>query len=253
MHQWDDVGIVIAVSRYGEQSAIIRLLTEQHGLCAGMAKGVFSKKSRGVYQAGNILHVHWQARLEEHLGSMRCELLRSCTGQLLSDERALQLVNAATTMVQSCVPERIEEKEIFILLSALIDKINASDDENAALLTYVKLEFSLLQNLGFGLDLTECAALGDCPREELVYVSPKSGRAVSRSAGEPYKARLLPLPVFLRDEAGAEESAPDMRQMLDGLALTGYFLESWILQPEGKKLPEARQRLLRYLEAQNNK
>lgn len=248
MQQWDDTGIVIAVTRYGEQSAIVRVLTAAHGLYAGMVKGAYSKKVRGVYQPGNLLHVHWQARLEEQLGTMRGELLRSCTAQLLAEPFALRLMNAACALVLAVVPERIEEREIYRIFSLLADAVHHEDDEEARLLPYARLEFALLQELGFGLDMTECAANGAVPRGELVYVSPKSGRAVSRAAGEPYKAKLLPLPTFLRDG----ESTEDMRQMLDGLTLTGYFLEAWLLRPEGRTLPDARRQLLQALRSATN-
>lgn len=240
MHQWDDEGIIISVSRYGEQSAIVRALTAEHGLYAGMVKGVYSKKWRGVFQPGNLVHIHWQARLEEHLGMMRCELLRSVTAQLLAEPLALRFVNAAAAMVLTTVPERIEERDIYNKLIALISTINAMDDAEKSLECYVWFEYTLLHALGFGLDLSECAATASTIAEELVYVSPKSGRAVSAAAGEPYKTRMLPLPAFLRDG----QTTRDMRQMLDALALTGYFLEAWLLQPEGKKLPAARQDLL---------
>lgn len=249
MHQWDDTGIVIAVARYGEQSAIVRVLTESHGLCAGMVKGVYSKKSRGVYQPGNQLHIHWQARLEEQLGTMRGELLHSSTAQLLAEPFALSLMNAACAMVRACVPERIEEKIIYNDINEICTKVNLENDVCAWLLPYVRLEMSLLQELGFGLDVSECAATGAVAREELCYVSPKSGRAVSVAAAEPYKAKLLPLPAFLRDG----ESTADMRQMLDGLMLTGYFLEAWVLQPEGKSMPDARRQLMKAIRAKIEK
>lgn len=248
MHQWDDTGIVIAVARYGEQSAIVRVLTAEHGLCAGMVKGVYSKKSRGIYQPGNQLHVHWQARLEEHLGSMRGELVSSVTARLLENGTALAVMNAACAMVLACVPERMKEDVIYSNIIAICNEFHAADDAMKWLCAYVQLEFSLLQESGFALDLGECASLGDVPLEELIYVSPKSGRAVSREAGEPYKAKMLPLPVFLRDG----ENTSDMRQMLDGLALTGYFLDAWVLRPEGKSLPDARRQLMAHVQAKYN-
>ncbi|MCH2547908.1 MAG: DNA repair protein RecO [Alphaproteobacteria bacterium] len=247
MHQWDDEGIIISVSRYGEQSAIIRLFTENNGLFAGMAKGVFSKKMRGTFQSGNIVHAHWQARLEDQLGALRCELTQSIMPQLLNNAFALKLVNAACEIATACVPERIEEKEIYSKFMALINEINSMNEENTWLYRYVDLEFTILHALGFGLDLDQCAATGKCLSEELVYVSPKSARAVSAAAGEPYKHRLLPLPAFLRDG----QTTNNMRQMLDGLALTGYFLESSILHPEGRAIPESRKVLLRYLQRNN--
>lgn len=245
MLQWDDTGIIISVTRYGEQSAIVRLLTQNHGLQPGMVKGVYSKKSRGTFQPGNLVHAHWQARLEEHLGAMRCELEASVTAQMLENALALRFVNAAAAMVLCCVPERIEEKEIYSKLSILIDEIKQSSDVRSILHAYVDFEFTTLHALGFGLDLHECAATGSTDPAELIYVSPKSGRAVCAAAGEPYKTKMLPLPAFLRDG----QTAASLRQMLDGLVLTGYFLEAWLLQPEGRKLPDVRRDLLVDLQA----
>lgn len=240
MLQWDDSGIIISVARYGEQSAIVRLLTAEHGLYPGMAKGVYSKKHRGTYQPGNVVHGHWQARLEEHLGMLRCELTASVTAQLMSNTLALRLINAACAMVLACVPERIEENEIYSNFRLLINEINLSDDVSRWLFAYVMLELTMLRALGFGMDLVSCAATGSTEREALVYVSPKSARAVCAEAGEPYKHKLLPLPAFLRDA----QSTGDVRQMLDGLALAGYFLEASVLSPEGRKIPDARRELL---------
>jgi DNA repair protein RecO (recombination protein O) len=240
MHQWDDSGIIISVTRYGEQSAIVRLFTAHHGLCAGMVKGVYSKKSRGIFQPGNRVHAHWQARLEEHLGAMRCELVSSVTAQLLASPLALKLINAATALILTAVHERVSDEEIYNKIRLLVDEVNSSDDQKRWLFAYTIFEFCILHELGFGLDLSECAAMGKCNPEELVYVSPKSGKAVSAEAGLPYKHKLLALPTFLRDGHPTD----DVRQMLDGLALTGYFLDAWVLQPEGRKLPEARHELL---------
>lgn len=244
MHQWDDSGIIISVARYGEQSAVVRLLTAKHGLCPGMAKGAYSKASRGIFQPGNVVYAHWQARLEEHLGAVRCELQSSVTAQLLAEPVALRLVNSAAALVLTCVPERIREDDIYSKFSDLISNINSSDELWRWLLAYVVLEFTILSELGFGIDLSECAATGKCDPQTLIYVSPKSGRAVSANAGEPYKCKLLALPAFLRDG----QSTDDMRQMLDGLVLTGYFLEAWVLHPEGRKLPDARRELLTCIE-----
>ena len=254
MQKWDDIGVVISVARHGEESAIVRVFTAEHGLAAGMVKGALAKRNRGIYQPGNRLHIHWQARLEEHLGQIRGELLHSLGPQLLTDPIALQVMNAACAMVLTCVPERMKYDAIHFYINRLIDEINSIDNSRVGVLgAYVRLEMALLHSLGFGLDFTVCAANGPVEMDSLIYVSPKSGRAVSRDAGAPYKDKLLPLPAFLRD--GAEAVLPtDMRQILDGLALTGYFLEMRLLHPEEKRLPDARHSLrqivLRKLDAE---
>lgn len=239
MHQWEDNGIVISVTRYGEQSAIVRFLTQEHGLFPCMVKGALSKANRGMYQPGNLLHIHWQARIEEQLGHAKGELLQSITAELLQDGLALQVINAMGALVTAAVPERIKEKELFILFSDISSIIKSIHyDKTRLMRSYAEFEYALLQELGFGLDLDECAATGR--KDDLIYVSPKSGRAVCREAGEPYKARMLALPPFLK----TPESHAEMSQILDALTLTGYFLEGWVLQPEGRKMPDARQRLL---------
>lgn len=242
MHSWQDEAIVISVSRYGEQSALVRLLTAKHGLFPGIAKGAFSKSNRGIYQPGNKVHAHWQARLEEQLGQYRCELTLSSIAQLLQQESALHVMNAVCAFVLACVPERIDENVIFNKINTIIKIIQTSDDQLELFQRYAEFEFTLLQALGFGLDVSRCAATD--AREDLIYVSPKSGRAVSREAGELYKTKLLPLPEFLKN---ADEK-PDLRQILDGLILTGYFLEGWILHAENKKMPEARTRLVQFIQ-----
>lgn len=242
MHQWEDNGIVISVTRFGEQSAIVRFLTAEHGLFPCMVKGALSKANRGTYQPGNLFHIQWQARIEEQLGHAKAELLQAITAELLQDGLALQLINAMSALVTSAVPERIKEKELFNLFKAISSDIKSIDYDILRLLrAYAEFEFTLLQELGFGLDLEECAATGR--KDDLIYVSPKSGRAVCREAGEPYKARMLALPPFLK----SPELPAEMSQILDALALTGYFLEGWVLQPEGRKMPDARQRLATHL------
>lgn len=239
MQQWEDSGIVISVTRYGEQSAIVRFLTAQHGLFPCMVKGALSKNSKGAYQPGNLFHVSWQARIEEQLGHARGEMVQSITGELLQDTLALQVMNAVTAMILLAVPERIKEEQLFINIRSISDIIKSIDYDAVDLLrAYAEFEFVMLQELGFGLDLEECAATGR--KDDLIYVSPRSGRAVCREAGEPYKSRMLVLPQFFK----TPECPADIPQTLDALALTGYFLEGWVLQPEGRKMPEARQRLL---------
>lgn len=239
MQKWDDNGIVISVTRYGEQSAIVRFLTAQHGLFPCMVKGALSKNTRGMYQPGNLFHLHWKARIEEQLGQARGEMLQSVTAELLEDSMALQVVNSLCAMLLLAVPERIKEAELFIKINEILKIIKLSDYSKVALIrAYAEFEFMLLQELGFGLDLEECAATGR--KDDLIYVSPKSGRAVCREAGEPYKARMLALPEFLK----TPDVSAKMSQILDALALTGYFLEGWVLQPEGRKLPDARHRLM---------
>lgn len=249
MHKWEDLGIILHTRPFGEQSGIVKVLTRHHGVHSGMVKGVYSRKQRGIYQTGNVLQWHWQARLEEQLGSMNGEMVVSVTSQLLGEPMYLHMVQAASAMVATCLHERVNEEEIFHIFNEIICNIQQSVEVIELLHLYNLLEMELLTGLGFGLDFSQCASLGRVPREALCYVSPRSGIAVSKEAGEPYKDRMLPLPPFLRD-GGA---TTDLRQMLDGLALTGYFLENRVLAPEGRVMPEARRHWLQKLHTQHEK
>ena len=231
--EWSDEGIVLSARRHGESSAIAMLLTEGHGRHAGLVRGGSGKRARGVLERGNRVHAAWHARLDEHLGTLRCELIVSTAAGVLDDPVRLAVLSAACAVAEVALPER----EPHPLIYAGLARVLASLDGDAWGETYVRWELALLGDLGFGLDLSLCAATGQS--DELSYVSPRSGRAVSLSAGEPYKDRLLALPRFLLEDA-AEADAP---ALVAGLALTAHFLAQHVLAPHGRALPDARLRL----------
>ena len=231
---WIDDGIVLSARKHGEAAAIVSLLTRGHGRHAGMARGGAGGRARGLYQPGNLLRASWRARLSEHLGNYSCELMRSNAALVLDDPLPLLALSAACTMVDLALPEREPHEALFESLSALIGGLGR--DGWAA--RYVRWELSLLAELGFGLDLTCCAATG--ANDGLAFVSPKSGRAVSAGAGAPYADRLLVLPPFLLQDSG---EAPAPRDLAAGLRLTGYFLASHVFTPERRNLPAVRERL----------
>ena len=229
---WRDDGIVLSLRKYGESSVVVHLLTREHGRHSGLVRGGNSKKQRGVLQPGNEVHANWRARLEEHLGGYSIELLDGHTGRVLSDPNRLAAMSSACALVDICLREREPHLNLFASLKALLLVLPDEGWEGA----YVAWELSLLAELGFGLDLSACAATG--ATEDLIYVSPKSGRAVSAKAGEVYRKRLLPLPAFL-----LENTAFNSKSLSEGLRLTGYFLERYVLSPHGKLLPDARGRI----------
>jgi len=235
---WTDHGIVLASRRHGETSAIATLLTRDHGRHAGLVRGGSGKRMRAVLQPGNTVAAHWRARLAEHLGTYTLELERAEAAALLDDPTRLAGLSAACALVETALPEREPHAGLYAgfvdLLAAL-----ASDGWPTA---YVRWELALLAELGFGLDLTRCAATGR--NDQLAFVSPKTGRAVSISAGEPYKDVLLPLPAFLVSDAIAGEPAA----VADGLKLTGYFLERHVYGHLHRGLPPARDRLVQRLQ-----
>jgi DNA repair protein RecO (recombination protein O) len=237
--QMRDAGIVISVRKFSEHSATIRILTAQHGLYGGMARGAFAKSQRGIYQSGNIVSVHWQARLAEHMGTLQCELVRPSAALIMNHPFRLAGLNSLCTLVELLLPERDPQPVLYPMVEVLVELLAGDAPDAVWLEYYLRFEVELLSSSGFGLDLSACAASG--ATENLVYVSPKSGRAVSQAAGEPYHDKMLPLPSFLLENTG---SAPvPAQQTIDAAALTRYFLEGWALAPRGLKLPAARQRL----------
>ncbi|MBV8977551.1 MAG: DNA repair protein RecO [Alphaproteobacteria bacterium] len=233
---WSDDGIVLSVRPLGESGAVLEALTRDHGRHMGLVRGGASRKLKPILQPGNTLHLHWRARLSEHLGSFTPEPARARAGELMEGRQSLAGLNAFAAVAGAAMPEREAHANVFeagaILLDAMLDD---GLDHWGAL--YVRWEAGLLDALGFGLDLTRCAATGS--EEGLRYVSPRSGRAVSQEAGAAYRERLLPLPPFLLGSQNAVTGA----DIAAGLRLTGYFLLDRVLVPHGKDMPPARLRL----------
>ena len=190
--QWTDTAILLSMRKHGENSAVARLFAREHGVYSGVVRGVHSKANRGILQPGNIVTATWQARLFDQLGTFKCELVEANTAFIMHDAARLAALVAACSITESALPERHPYPKFFTLFQKFLGNVKNSDFWQQE---YVLLELALLAESGFGLDLTNCAATG--ATENLLYVSPKSGRAVSRDAGEPYKERLLRLPEFL--------------------------------------------------------
>ncbi len=235
--EWNDDAIVLSSRAHGENGAILELLTRDHGRHAGLVRGGASRRIKPSLQPGNSVHVGWRARLEEHLGSFTCELARARAGELMDSRDALAGLNAFTAVASAAVPEREAHASIFRGAEILLDAMVAEDTAHWLPL-YVRWEAGLLEALGFGLDLSECAATG--AKSDLTYVSPKTGRAVSRDAAGIYAKRLFRLPGFL---LGNDSDEPHGDEVAAGLALTGYFLLERVLRPHGKDMPPARLRL----------
>jgi DNA repair protein RecO (recombination protein O) len=229
---WRDTGFVLTARRHGESAAIVELLTEAHGRHAGLVRGGQSPKRRALLQPGNLVAASWRGRLPEHLGTFEIELLRAHAAELIDDPDRLAALSSAAALIALALPEHEPHGDVFQDLARLI----AALDSTGWPTQYVGWECALLAALGFGLDLSTCAATG--VNDDLAYVSPRSGRAVSRSAGAPYHEKLLPLPGFLWRDGPAEGA-----EIISGLTLTGHFLHHHLLEPQGRLLPEARARL----------
>lgn len=232
--EWRDQGIVLSVRPHGETSAILEVLTEAHGRHMGLVRGGASRRMKPVLQPGNSVMLAWRARLSEHLGTFTVDLSRARAGTLMDEPMALSGLLSACA-VAGALPEREAHTPLYEAFEVLLDAMAGTDIWPAVL---VRWELGLLQELGYGLDLSKCAATGS--REDLVYVSPKSGRAVSRAAGQDYKDRLLMLPGFLM---GAQAGSAEPRDVANGLRLTAHFMERYLFAPQDKHLPDARLRL----------
>ncbi|MEA2933548.1 MAG: repair protein RecO [Variibacter sp.] len=228
--EWTDEGIVTGVRRHGEASAIVDVLTIDHGRHLGMVRGAASSRLRPVLQLGNTVRVVWRARLHEHLGQYVVEGLHLRAAGLLDTPHAMFGLNHLCEVVR-LLPERDPHPAVHDGLNAVLERLA---DPGIAAASVARFELQMLTELGFGLELNACAATGG--RDDLAYVSPKSGRAVSRVAGAPWQERLFRLPAFLADDA-VEMSAQDF---VDAFAMTGFFLARHVLEPRGQMLSDAR-------------
>jgi len=229
--EWRDVGFVLRARRHGETALIAELLTREHGRHVGLVRGGQSPRRRALLQPGNAVAATWRGRLAEHLGTFDCELAEAYAARLIDDPDRLAALNAATALLAAALPEREPHADVHASFAALLAALDSAPDWAA---TYVLWECGLLAALGFGLDLGRCAATGS--NADLAYVSPRSGRAVSREAGLAYRDKLLPLPAFLWREAAA-----DAADIVAGLAMTRHFLLHHLFEPHGGRLPEARE------------
>ena len=230
---WRDTGFVLATRRHGENALIVDLLTREHGRYAGLVRGGQSPRVRAMLQSGNEVAAVWRGRLDEHLGTIACEMLRAHAARFLDDPGRLAGLTSAAALVGAALPEREPHGDVFTSFARLIEALDSAVDWPAQ---YVRWEHDLLSAVGFGLDLSRCAVSG--ATAGLAYVSPRTGRAVSRTSGLPYHDRLLPLPEFLWRNTPADEAELDL-----GMTLTGHFLVHHVFAPQGRTLPAARMRL----------
>ena len=238
--EWRDEGALLAVRPHGETSAIIEVFTAQHGRHAGVVRGGVSRRIAPVLQPGAQLDLTWRARLDEHIGAFTVEPLRARSG-VLSDRLALAGLNSVCALLHFVLPERESHPQLYRSSVALLDDLGVTADWVTA---YLRWEAFLLEEMGYGLDLSACAVTGS--REDLAYVSPRSGRAVARGAAGEWADRLLPLPPCLLGQGGA--TGPEV---LAGLTTTGWFLEHRLAPDLGTRpLPEARRRFVALLARQ---
>jgi DNA repair protein RecO (recombination protein O) len=234
--EWTDDAFVLDARRHGESASIVTLLTPGYGRHAGLVHGGSGGRARGLYQPGNRLRVTWRGRLAEQLGHYSAELMQPHAATLLDDPLRLAGLQSACAIAESALPDREPHPAVFAGFEALL--LAMPSDFWTTI--YVKLEVGLLQELGFGLDLTCCALTG--ATQDLAFVSPRTGRAVSRDASAPYAGKLLALPPFLAPGGVAQDAS--LQDVLEGLRLTAHFLERHVLFPHHRPLPAARTRFI---------
>ncbi len=236
--EWSEPGIIIGTRKHGEASVIVEIFCAGQGRHMGLVRGGRGRRMRSVLQPGNRVLATWRARLSDHLGYFLIEPDQLDAARYMADPLRLAALNTINELVR-LLPERDAHDHLHAAYVHILDYIRSDEDWADE---FVRWQLLLLQELGFGLDLTSCAATGGV--DNLVYVSPKSGRAVGAGAGAPYKDKLLPLPQFLVHDRHAN---PEWRDVQNGLRLAAYFLTRNVYEPRGIEPPESGERMNRLL------
>ncbi len=227
--KFSDHGIIISIKKYGENSAIIKVFSQHHGIYRAFVKSVKSSKDKTTYQIGNLITFEYRSRLEDNLGQLfSVDLAKSYAAKIMFDSLRLACVNSLFSMIDAIFLEREEHQSLFVELQNFLQKLTIENSEKKDFLAdYIKLELKILETLGYGIDLTSCAVTETA--ENLAFVSPKSARAVSYEIGKPYQNRLLKLPPFLLGEEIHDEN-----QLQDGIKLSGFFLEKFVFEEKSQ-------------------
>jgi DNA repair protein RecO (recombination protein O) len=231
---WQDEGVVLGARRLGESALVASALTRAHGRFAGLVRGGAGRRARPLWQPGNRLLLTWRARLADQLGAFSAEPVDMLAARLMDDPGRLAGLASALALIETGLAERDPHPALYDELGSLLERMGSG---GPWLERYVGFELTLLAELGFGLDLSVCAVTGTS--EDLIYVSPASGRAVSAAGAGRFAPRLLPLPPFLLGRAAA-----DPEQILAALRLTGAFLRRHLFDATDRRVPQARERLL---------
>lgn len=248
--KWSDDAIILSVKKFSEHAGVIHLFARDRGAYRGICKYAMSKKHRGTFQPGNYIKANWSARLEEHVGTLTCELNHPYTALIMSNPKTLNALSSACSLCELAMHERDPHPALY---DALFNLLEALATPNGSSLPWMKayaiFEWVLLSETGFGLDISRCAATDTT--KNLIYLSPKSGRAVCEEAGKPYYDKMFHIPAFIKDH-DAEPTAFDIRETT---RITSHFMREWLLPAIHREMPSARDRcvegILKLCEAQN--
>ena len=227
MPEWNDQGIVLSAKKYGEKGLIINILTESHGRHLGWFNNYKSKNILADVQPGNLVNVFWKSRLIEQMGKFKIELISSVSGKIFDEKLKLQALNSVCSLLEKFLPERQNYSQIFNATNAFIDLLTFQDESKNDywMEGYVKWEIGVLSSIGFSLDLNRCAVTGS--KTNLLFVSPKTGKAISKEGAGRYAPRLLLLPSFLGGNNVI--SSNFYKEILAGLNITSYFFKNKLL------------------------
>ena len=226
-----DQGIIISILSYGENSAIVKLFSQDHGVYRGFVKSTKSAKSKAIFQVGNLISFEYKSRLEENLGQLsRCDLVKSYCTKILFEKDKLKIASSILRLIDKAILEKLVLEELFLLLSEFLQNLVDENEINKKIKNYIILEFNILRNLGYEIDISSCVATG--VTHNLKYVSPKSARAVCFESGKPYENKMLKLPGFLLNNA----SLATRQDIKDGLELTSHFLLKFIFDGDVSKM-----------------
>ncbi len=238
MPEWNDTGLILSVRPHAETAAIVNVLTADHGRHAGLVRGGQSSKMRGLLQPGNLVDVHWRARLEEHLGAMSFDIIKPYASTVLDDPFRLAGLASVCAIMEATLPEREPARGVYDATDLVVQMITDLDAGDHWLGGYIRWEIGMLGVAGYALGLEKCGVTG--ATSDLRYVSPRTGVAVTAAGAGIHAPRLLPLPSFL---GGVGEKTLE-EDLLDGMELTGHFLEKKVFGLQHQPLPPARERLI---------
>ncbi len=233
--RWESEGIVLGFNLHNEKSYILEVLTKEYGRHKGLIRGIHSKNLRSIIEPGNEVKALWSGRLETHLGNFTIEPIKSWSSLILSKKDKLTALSSLCSLISLTMAEKQPNELIYYNSKEMIKKI--SSDEDNWIREYINWELGLLSEIGYGIDLSKCAVTSK--KDELVYVSPSSGRAVTLEGAGSYKDRLLKLPNFIV----SHEYEYDNNDIMNGLELTEYFLRKRFFEPNNLNFPQSRNRL----------
>ena len=248
MLHWQSEALILKADKFGDHDAIVHVFSAEHGLSRGVVKAGFATKRRADMQLGTLAEVTFKARMAEHMGSITLEAKHSFAARVMQDPLKLAAVGSMLSLLSASLAEHDPHPELYRKTIHFLQHAVVGEDSLLWLTEYARLEFALLEEVGFGLDLSSCAATGETG--DLAYVSPKSARAVSRTAGAPYKERLLPLTEVMRN---GHYIADNYKEIWDSLCVSGHFLETSLFPALNRPYPLLRGHFLAVLTRQRGK